>query len=81
MIGLPVPGLDSRSPEVSSLSVSDLHPICHRCRGIIRPDAPRWSAREPDEFWHYKCAEEAGLASGDRFKAMVAARSTRSNLG
>jgi hypothetical protein len=50
-------------------------PTCQHCKKEIQQDTPRWSAREPEKFWHYKCAEEAGLAVGDRFKAVVAARS------
>jgi hypothetical protein len=57
--------------------MSDLHHTCHRCWQIIRPDEPRWAAREPDEFWHYSCAEEAKLTSGERFRAVIATRSNQ----
>jgi hypothetical protein len=36
-------------------------PLCHHCALLIRPGDARWTAREPIEYWHYECAEEAHL--------------------
>jgi hypothetical protein len=37
--------------------------ICGHCRGPIRPGEARWAGREPEEAWHYDCAEEAGMVA------------------
>jgi hypothetical protein len=37
--------------------------LCRHCTLPIRPGDPRWAAHEPDEFWHYECAEKAGLGT------------------
>jgi hypothetical protein len=55
--------------------VGYLVPICDHCKREILPDVPRWTAREPKEFWHYECAEAAKLTSGEHFKAVILARS------
>jgi hypothetical protein len=60
---------------VVRLPVNYLTPVCYHCKEEIEAAAPRWTAREPGEFWHYKCAETARLTSGERFKAVIAARS------
>jgi hypothetical protein len=36
-------------------------PLCRRCALPIYPGDARWTAREPLEYWHYACAEEARL--------------------
>jgi len=41
--------------------------VCRRCALPIYPGDPRWSAREPLEFWHYACAEEANLTRSSPF--------------
>jgi hypothetical protein len=74
IIRLPIPGLNGRSALVARLSVNRKL-VCHHCREEIAPDVPRWTAREPDEFWHYKCAEEAKLTQGERFRAVILNRS------
>ena len=51
------------------------HSACKHCAQPITESEPRWAAREPVKLWHYKCAEAAGLASGDRFKTTIARRS------
>jgi len=56
------------------MAVEILHPLCRHCAKIIAPDEPRWTAREPEEHWHYACAETAKLTTGDQFRAIVAAR-------
>jgi hypothetical protein len=42
-------------------------PICRHCELFIRPNEPRWTAREPDEFWHYDCALKAGHKNPNPF--------------
>ena len=44
-----------------SVFVKQEHQLCRHCALPIRDGEPRWTAREPNEFWHYACAEEAGL--------------------
>jgi hypothetical protein len=48
--------------------------VCQHRKEMILPNQPRWAAREPDEFWHFKCAEAAKLTSGKQCKSVVAVR-------
>jgi len=41
--------------------VKEAQPLCRHCALLIRPGDARWTAREPIEYWHYGCAEEACL--------------------
>ena len=36
---------------------------CNRCKRDIGVGAGRWTGREPNEHWHYDCAEAAGLTT------------------
>lgn len=36
--------------------------VCRACQRPILDGEPRWAGKEPDEHWHYACAEAAGLA-------------------
>ena len=36
--------------------------VCHACRKPILEGEQRWAGKEPEEHWHYACAEAAGLA-------------------
>ena len=56
-------------------AVNHPKPTCQHCKQEIQPDQSRWTAHEPVEYWHYTCAEAVGLASGERFRAVIAARS------
>ena len=42
-------------------SVKEEQPLCRHCALLIHPGDARWTAREPIEYWHYACAEEACL--------------------
>jgi hypothetical protein len=37
-------------------------PLCHSCKMPVLEGEHRWAGHEPDEHWHYSCAETAGLA-------------------
>ena len=42
-------------------SVKEEQRLCRHCALLIRPGDARWTTREPIEYWHYVCAEEARL--------------------
>ena len=37
-------------------------PICHACNKPVLDGEQRWAGKEPEQHWHYVCAEAAGLA-------------------
>ena len=61
------------------LIMNDIPHICRHCALPIMEGQPRWTAREPKEFWHYHCAEEAGLRRQPAFKIPKAPRQFGSN--
>jgi len=36
---------------------------CRYCAQEILAREPRWAGREPEEFWHFQCAVDAGLVN------------------
>ena len=36
---------------------------CAGCKRLIGPGSPRWAGNEPEEHWHYGCAQQAGRAA------------------
>jgi len=46
--------------------VEQEQPLCRHCALLPRGDA-RWTGREPIEYWHYACAEEADLTKSFAF--------------
>jgi hypothetical protein len=47
--------------------MSDHQSKCKYCLKDIALKAPRWAAREPDEYWHYSCAQ---LTTGEQYRAV-----------
>lgn len=47
-------------------------PACIGCRTPITSGQARWTQREPDEFWHWTCAEAAGLTVGPLYRRFMA---------
>jgi len=40
--------------------------LCKSCGAPIPAGAHRWAGREPEEYWHYSCAEKASLTGRRR---------------
>jgi hypothetical protein len=45
------------------MSIAVIHDSCNLCQLSIGIGTGRWTGREPDEHWHYGCAETAGLTT------------------
>jgi hypothetical protein len=41
--------------------MSDATPVCRGCWKPITDGEHRWTMREPEELWHWDCAQQSGL--------------------
>ncbi len=45
--------------------------LCAGCRAVVTPGQPRWTQREPEEVWHWICAEAAGLTASPLYRRFM----------